>query len=127
MWHHGCGQNRKTGTGHISWILKKMLVERSTNLERCGLSQVFLDPLINQTLSLLLLKLLIVVTNICLVFISSIVLLTDRWRVMGQISVAVIAIIPRHRGGKRWRRRRRRREEENLAWLRFLRSWMPPT
>lgn len=88
-----------------------MLVERSTDLESSSLSQMFLDSLINQTLSLLLLKLLVVVSNICLMFVSGIVLLTDRWRVMGQVGVAVITIIPRHRGGGRRRRQRRRRPE----------------
>jgi hypothetical protein len=43
-----------------------MLGERSTDLECCRLSKMFFDPLINQTLSLLLLKLLIVASNICL-------------------------------------------------------------
>lgn len=71
-----------------------MLIERSTNLESCSLSQMFFNSLIDQTLSLLLLKLLVVGSNICLMFVPRIVLFTDRWGVMGQVGIAVVAIVP---------------------------------
>lgn len=65
-WHARCWQNWKTRTRHTSWKWEKMLIERSTNLESCSLSKMFFNSLINQALSLLLLKLLIVGSNICL-------------------------------------------------------------
>lgn len=75
-----------------------MLVKTGTHLmlECCSLSEMLLDPLINQTLVLLLIKLLIVGPHICLVFIACIVLFSDRRRIMRQVSVTVVAVVPRH-------------------------------
>lgn len=59
------------------------------------------DPLINQTLCLLLLELLVIASYIRLMLVPRIMLLSDRGRIVGEISVAVVAVIPRHGDGGR--------------------------
>jgi hypothetical protein len=57
-----------------------MLIVSSTNLlECCSLPKMFLNPLVDQALGLLLLELLIVCPNIVLVLVTCIVLLSYRW------------------------------------------------
>jgi hypothetical protein len=56
------------------------LIVSSTNLlECCSLPKMFLNPLVDQALGLLLLELLIVCPNIVLVLVTCIVLLSYRW------------------------------------------------
>lgn len=74
-----------------------MLVVGRANLLKSGsLAKMFLNPLVNQALSLLLLKLLVVGSHIRLVFVAGIVLFSYRGRIVGQISVTVVTVIARH-------------------------------
>mmetsp|Transcript_28917 Transcript_28917/g.55369 ORF Transcript_28917/g.55369 Transcript_28917/m.55369 type:complete len:204 (+) Transcript_28917:319-930(+) len=67
------------------------------SLERhCRPALEVLNPLVDQALRLLLFKLLIIRTDICLMLVARVVLLSHRRRIMSEIHVAIVAVVLGH-------------------------------